>query len=161
MRADPVATRESQDGGTIEASLGAEVDVLDAGVHAEAGGLQQAGEPPIAVRRLLAFWQEGEAVLEPEGREIGDPALLLQGLCHPLQAERPEAGERLFNQQGEVGEMGEMGGEERPAFHLARRSRPWGDSRARDDSTLGHGCGRASRAIGGAAPARRGRRRCR
>ena len=67
---------------------------------AEAGELEQPGEPPIGARRLLALEEQREALLETELRQIGDAALFVEGLGHSGESKTVEECERLLNQHG-------------------------------------------------------------
>jgi hypothetical protein len=98
VRANPIATGETKDGGAVQPTLCTEVDVLDARRHTEAGELQEAGEAPIGARGPLAFEQETEAVFEAQRRDVGDTALFLEGLGHARESERVEEREGLFNE---------------------------------------------------------------
>ena len=96
MRADPVAVREPHDRGSIQAALGAEVDVFDARGDAQARKLQEPGEPPVIAGTLLALEEERKALVETELCEVRDALLLVQRFRHAGEPEGMEQRECLL-----------------------------------------------------------------
>ncbi len=81
--ADPVTGGELGEGGAGDAAPGAAIDVLDIGANAQLS-LAEVTEVALVIAVLdLAFEHHGEAVVEGELVNIGDVALLLEGLDHP------------------------------------------------------------------------------
>ena len=79
---DPVAGGELGERGPGDAAACAAVDVLNIGADAQLG-LAQMAEIALVVAVLgFAFEHHGEAVVEAELLDVGDVALLLQGLGH-------------------------------------------------------------------------------
>ena len=69
----------------------AAVDVLDVGADAQLG-LAQMAEIALVIAVLgFALDHQGEAVVEAELVDVGDVALLLQGLGHSAEAELQQA----------------------------------------------------------------------
>lgn len=100
MLADPVATGEAEEDGAIEPARGLEVEVFHRGGEAQGGQLEQAGEAAIGAGCDLAFEEQGEAIFEGEGVEIGLAPLLIEGLGHAGEAEFVQAVNRLLEQHG-------------------------------------------------------------
>lgn len=102
MPADPVAAREAEHDGTIEASGGVKVEVLDAGGEPEFGLTQEPGEAAVFPHGGFPFDEKGETVLEGKALHIRDALLLLKGGGHARQPEFPEAGEGGFGEHDQV-----------------------------------------------------------
>ena len=60
--------------------------------------LQEAREPTVVAHGLFALEQQGEAVVEGEGGQIGDAALFVECGGHAGEFERVEGREGLFDQ---------------------------------------------------------------
>ena len=88
---DPVAGGELGQRGARDAASGAAVDVLDVGADAQLGLAQMAEIAPVLAVLGLALDQHGEAVVEAELLDIGEIALLLEGLGHAGEAELQHA----------------------------------------------------------------------
>ena len=89
--ADPVAGGELDQRGPGDATPRAAVDILDVGADAQLG-LAQMAEIAFVIAVLgLALDHQGEAVVEAELVDVGDVALLLQGLGHAAEAELQQA----------------------------------------------------------------------
>ena len=89
--ADPVAGGELGERGPGDAASGAAVDVLDVGADAQLG-LAQMAEIALVVAVLgFALDHHGEAIVEAELLDVGDIALLLEGLGHAGEAELQHA----------------------------------------------------------------------
>ena len=103
MVVDPVAAGEAQDNGSIEPTSGAEVELFDGGGgEAELGLPEQASPAPVVADRALAVEEQSKAVLEGEGLDIGDAALLFEGSGHAMEFEFLELVEGLFDDHGSV-----------------------------------------------------------
>lgn len=94
-RSSGAAGRQVAEDGLVEATAGLAADILEAGVVADLGGLEQAGQPailavrPLAVdeglddidRRHVVRWDAGEELLEAGGHTVElHPAELAEGL---------------------------------------------------------------------------------
>src|SRR5437868_9170445 len=66
MVADPLAGRKLEKEGTVEAAVGAEIDVLDDGRLAQPGLTQAAGEPLVLAAGRLAIDEQPEPILATE-----------------------------------------------------------------------------------------------
>lgn len=119
MLTDPVPSGQLEEMRAIEPALDAEVDVFDARRVAEAGDVQEPREPTVVAAELLALEEEGEAVLEGERREVGNPGLLLKGLGHAGEAQRVEERERLLHEHDRSHKREEDVREERAAARAA------------------------------------------
>lgn len=93
--ANPLAAGELHHETPLEAALGAEVHVFDAGGEPKAGELQEPRQPTVFAGGLLPFEEEGEAILEAELREVGQPVLFLERLGHAEESEFLQELERL------------------------------------------------------------------
>jgi hypothetical protein len=82
MVADPLTGRELEKEGTVEASVGAEIDVLDDGRLAQPGLTQAAGEPLVLAAGRLAVDEQPEPILATEFAGIG-------GHCAARERHRP------------------------------------------------------------------------
>ena len=75
MLADPLTARELEEESTIEAAVGAEIDVLNDGRLAQPGLAQAAGEPLVLAAGRFAVDEQPEPILAAEfagvGSEIG------------------------------------------------------------------------------------------
>ena len=89
--ADPVAGGELGEGRTGDAASGTAVDILDVGPHAQLSLAQMAEVAPVVAVLGFALGQHGEAVVEAELLDVGDIALLPEGLGHARQTELKHA----------------------------------------------------------------------
>ena len=94
--ANPLAAGEVHNETAFEAALGAEVHVFDTGGEPKARELEEARQPTVFARGLLPVEEKGEAVLEAELREVGQPVLFLERLRHAEEAELLKELERLL-----------------------------------------------------------------
>ena len=85
--ADPLPGGETQDEGAVQSAWGLEVDVLDGGIEVEPGVALEAHVAALFPFGLLAFEEQGEAVVEGQLADVGHGGLLLEGLGH---ARKPE-----------------------------------------------------------------------
>src|SRR5437763_4847742 len=74
MVSDPLAARKLEKEGTVEAAVGAEIDVLDDGRLAQPGLTQAAGEPLVLAVGCLAIDEQPEPILATEVAGIGAQA---------------------------------------------------------------------------------------
>ena len=84
---DPLTGSEAEDDRSVQTAAGLEVEVFDGGVEVELG---VALEPLISALLpvgLLAFEEQGEAVVEGELADVGHGGLFLEGLSHAREAE--------------------------------------------------------------------------
>ena len=88
---DPVAGGELGQRRTGDAAPGTAVDVVEVGAHAQLSLAQMAQIAPVVAVLGFALNQHGEAVVEAELLDVGDIALLGEGLGHAGQAELEEA----------------------------------------------------------------------
>ena len=91
MVADPLAGRKLEKEGTVEAAVGAEIDVLDDGRLAQPGLTQAAGEPLVLAAGRLAIDEQPEPILATEFAGIGGVVQLKKGVGHGGEAERAQA----------------------------------------------------------------------
>jgi hypothetical protein len=91
MLADPLAGRKLEEEGTVEAAMGAEIDVLDDGRLAQPGLTQAAGEPLVLAAGRLAIDQQPEPILATEFAGIGGVVQLEKGIGHGGEAEGAQA----------------------------------------------------------------------
>jgi hypothetical protein len=98
--ADPVAAGELEEQAAIETAGGAEVDILDAGLVAQARGTGAALEALLAAHRHLPVEQQGEpfGMLQSPGLGLGFQ--VVEGLGHAVQAEAGEKVEGRMDQHG-------------------------------------------------------------
>ena len=89
--ADPVAGGELGQRRAGDAAPGTAVDVVDVGAHAQLSLAQMAQIAPVVAVLGFALDEHGEAVVEAELLDVGDIALLGEGLGHAGQAELEEA----------------------------------------------------------------------
>jgi hypothetical protein len=83
----PVAACELEEERAVEASLGAEVDVLDLRVMTQPGGAGTSLKALLAPHRCFLLEQDGEpfAMIEGAGFRLGSE--ILEGFGHAVQAE--------------------------------------------------------------------------
>ena len=79
MLADPLTARELEEESTVEAAVGAEVDVLDDGRLAQPGLAQAAGEPLVLAAGRFAVDEQPEPILAAEFAGIGSVLQLVTG----------------------------------------------------------------------------------
>ncbi len=91
MVADPLAGRKLEKEGTVEAAVGAEIDLLDDGRLAQPGLTQAAGEPLFLAAGRLAIDEQPEPILATEVAGIGGVVQLKKGIGHGGEAERAQA----------------------------------------------------------------------
>ena len=91
MVADPLAGRKLEEESTVEAAVGAEIDVLDDGRLAQPGLTQAAGEPLVLAAGRLAIDEQPEPILATEFAGIGSVVQLEKGIGHGGEAERAQA----------------------------------------------------------------------
>src|SRR5437870_1664071 len=91
MLADPLAGCKLEEEGTVEAAVGAEIDVLDDGRLAQPGLTQAAGEPLVLAAGRLAIDQQPEPILATEFAGIGGVVQLEKGIGHGGEAEGAKA----------------------------------------------------------------------
>ena len=84
---DPLAGGEVQDEGAVETSRRLEVDVLDGRVEVEPGMALEALVAALLAFCLLAFEEQGEAVVEGQLGDVGHAGLLFEGLGHAREPE--------------------------------------------------------------------------
>ena len=89
--ADPLAGGELGQRCAGDAAPGTAIDVMDVGAHAQLGLAQMAEIAPVVAVLGFAFDEHGEAVVEAELLDVGDVALLGEGLGHAGQAELEHA----------------------------------------------------------------------
>ena len=89
--ADPVAGGELGQRGAGDATSGTAVDVVEVGAHAQLSLAQMAQIAAVVAVLGFALDEHGEAVVEAELLDVGDIALLGEGLGHAAQAELEEA----------------------------------------------------------------------
>jgi len=93
---DPVAGGQLVDGGAVQASAVAEVDVFDAGVQLEASIAQPVAQRPVFLPRPLTLDELREAVLEAQVSALGRASVLLVGLGHAIEFHGVESVEGLL-----------------------------------------------------------------
>src|SRR5438067_12598137 len=98
MVADPLAGRKLEKEGTVEAAVGAEIDVLDDGRLAQPGLAQAAGEPLVLATGRFAVNEQPEPILAAEFAGIGSVLQLDEGIGHGGEAERAQALDRGMDQ---------------------------------------------------------------
>jgi hypothetical protein len=98
MLADPLTARELEEKSTVEAAVGAKVDVLDDGRLAQPGLPQAAGEPFVLAAGRFAIDEQPEPILAAEFAGIGGVVQLDEGIGHGGEAERPQALDRGVDQ---------------------------------------------------------------
>src|SRR5947209_10132711 len=98
MLADPFTARELEEESTVEAAVGAEIDVLDDGRLAQPGLAQTAGEPLVLATGRFAVDEQPEPILATEFAGIGSALQLDEGIGHGGEAERPQALDRGMDQ---------------------------------------------------------------
>ena len=84
---DPLPGGEAQDERAVQSAWGLEVDVFDGRVEVELGVAFQALVAALLPFGLLAFEEQGEAVLEGQLGDVGHGGLLLEGLGHAREPE--------------------------------------------------------------------------
>ena len=84
---DPLAGGEAEHEGAVEATGGLEVEVFDGGVEVELGEALEAHVAALLPFGLLAFEEQGQAVLEGQLADVGHGGLLLEGLGHAREPE--------------------------------------------------------------------------
>ena len=89
--ADPVAGGELGQRRTGDAASGTAVDIVDVGTHAQLSLAQMAEVAPVVAVLGFALDEHGEAVVEAELLDVGDIALLAEGLGHAGQPELEHA----------------------------------------------------------------------
>jgi hypothetical protein len=87
---NPVARTEGGHQGAIETAPGLEVDLLDAGLLAEASRVEQTLEAAIASGGDFAIDQQRQSFVRGEALEVGLFQLLGKGLGHARQAQGAE-----------------------------------------------------------------------
>src|SRR5438046_9102164 len=98
MVSDPLAARKLEKEGTVEAAVGAEIDVLDDGRLAQPGLAQAAGEPLVLAAGRFAIDEQPEPILAAEFADVGSVLQLDKGIGHGGEAERPQALDRGMDQ---------------------------------------------------------------
>ena len=96
--ADPGTAGELEEQVAIEAAGRAEVDILDAGLVAQARRPGTGLEPLLPAQRHLPFEQQRQPLGMLERLGLGLGLELLEGLGHAVQAEVGEQVERRVNQ---------------------------------------------------------------
>ena len=84
---DPLPGGEAEHEGAVQSAWRLEVEVFDGGVEVELGEALEAHVAALFPFGLLAFEEQGEAVLEGEFADVGHGELLLDGLGHAGQAQ--------------------------------------------------------------------------
>jgi hypothetical protein len=87
---DPVALAEFQDGVTVEAAGRGEVDIFQAGLHGEVGGVDVPSDAVLATLAALVIHEQDQAIFEGEFGVFGISLLFAQGI--------PESGQTQFKQ---------------------------------------------------------------
>lgn len=98
MLADPFTAREVEEESTVEAAVGAKIDVLDDGRLAQPGLAQTAGEPLVLAAGRFAVDEQPEPILAAEFAGIGSVVQLDKGIGHGGEAERSQALDRGVDQ---------------------------------------------------------------
>ena len=84
---DPLPGGEAEHEGSVQPAGGLEVEVFDGRVKMELGVALQALVAALLPFGLLAFEEQGEAVLEGQFGDVGHGGLLLEGLGHAREPE--------------------------------------------------------------------------
>ena len=85
--ADPLPGGEAEHEGSVQPAGSLEVEVFDGGVEVEFGEALETLVAALGPVGLLAFEEEGEAVLEGQLADVGHGGLLLEGLGHAREPE--------------------------------------------------------------------------
>src|SRR5215472_14423916 len=91
MLTDPLAGRQLEKEATVEAAVGAKVNVLDNRRLAQPGLAQTAGKPLVLAAGRLAIDEQAEPILATEFAGIGGVLQLEKGIGHSGEAERTQA----------------------------------------------------------------------
>src|SRR5215469_14109862 len=91
MLTDPLAGRQLEEEATVEAAVGAEVNVLDNRRLTQSGLAQATGQPFVLAAGRLAVDEEPEPMLAAELTGIGGVLQCDKGIGHGGEAERAEA----------------------------------------------------------------------
>lgn len=89
MLADPLAAGQHLDGGAVEPARRAQVEVFHAGRLAHAGPAQPLLQGGVEGSAVLDVDQQGQALGERQGVDLGLPELGLQGIGMPRQERTP------------------------------------------------------------------------
>ena len=98
MVANPLTGRELEEESTVEAAVGAEIDVLNDGRLAQPGLAEAAGEALVLAAGRFAVNEQPEPILAAEFAGIGSVLQLDEGIGHGGEAERPQALDRGVDQ---------------------------------------------------------------
>ena len=88
MLTDPLAGRQLEEEATVEAAVGAEVNVLDNRRLAQPGLAQAAGKPLVLAAGRLTVDEEPELIFAAEFTGIGGVLQFEKGIGHGGEAER-------------------------------------------------------------------------
>src|SRR4029077_11808727 len=91
MLADPFTARELEEQSSVEAAVGAEVDVLEDSRLAQPGLAQAAGEPLVLAAGCFAIDEQPEPILAAEFAGIRSVLQLDEGIGHGVDAVRRQA----------------------------------------------------------------------
>ena len=100
MLLDPVAGREPEQQRFVEATLHAEVHILDRRRVPEPRELQEPRQAAMLPREMLALQEQGQTIFEIERPHIGHPALFVQRLRHRGQFQAVQEVGGLLGEHG-------------------------------------------------------------